>query len=264
VSSTSHRVVVVGASSGLGRCIGVGIGRRGGQVALLARRKDRLERAAAEAGEGTLAIECDVTDETSIGKAIEQAAEGLGGIDALVYTPAIGRLARIEDTDFATWQEVFATNVTGASIVTAAALPRLKASKRVALYLSSVTGSETPAWGGLGSYAVSKAAMEKLIEAWRGEHPDIGFTRVIVGECAGGEGESLTGFADDWDRDLLGDLIGSWVTKGYMTGALMDVEELVSVVDSIARSDASVCIRSVTVAPRLIQPEAMPVPPDQG
>jgi hypothetical protein len=106
--------------------------------------------------------------------------------------------------------------------------------------------------------------MEKLIEAWRGEHPDIGFTRVIVGECAGGEGESLTGFADAWDGQLLGDLVGTWVQKGYMTGALMDVNELVKVVDTVSRMDASVCIRSVTVAPRLIVPDVMPTHPDHG
>jgi NAD(P)-dependent dehydrogenase (short-subunit alcohol dehydrogenase family) len=263
-AAAPHRVVVVGASSGLGRCIGVGIARSGSRVALLARRKDRLVRAAEEAGDGTLAVECDVTDETSVKAAIEEAAAGLGGIDALVYTPAFGHLARIEDTSFDVWQSVFATNVTGASIVTAAALPHLKASKGVAIYLSSVTGSETPPWGGLGSYAVSKAALEKLIEAWRGEHPDLGFTRVIVGECAGGEGESLTGFADNWDGSLLGDLVGTWVTRGYMTGALMDVQELVNVVDAISRTNASVCIRSVTVAPRLITPDQMPTHPDHG
>jgi len=44
------RAVVVGASSGLGRCIGVGLGQRGMQVALLARRRDRLETAVKEAG----------------------------------------------------------------------------------------------------------------------------------------------------------------------------------------------------------------------
>ena len=42
------RAVVVGASSGLGRCIGVGLGQRGAHVALLARRGDRLAAAATE------------------------------------------------------------------------------------------------------------------------------------------------------------------------------------------------------------------------
>jgi NAD(P)-dependent dehydrogenase (short-subunit alcohol dehydrogenase family) len=250
----AKRVVVIGASSGLGRCIGLGLAEKGSKVALLARRKDRLAAAASEAGEGSLAVECDVVDEASCRAAIDEAAEGLGGIDALIYTPAIGHLSRIEDTDAETWQSVFATNVTGASIATSAALPHLKASSGVAMYLSSVSASQTPPWPGLGSYAVSKAALDKLVEAWRAEHPDIGFTRIIVGECAGGEGDSMTGFADGWNRELLGDLVGSWVTRGYMTGALMDVSELVNTVDVVARTDASACIRSITVAPRLVTP----------
>lgn len=251
--STSPKVVVIGASSGLGWCIGVGLARRGSQVALLARRKERLERAALEAGPGTLAIACDVTDAGSCRDAITEAADGLGGIDALVYTPGIGHLARVEDTDFDTWQAVFATNVTGASIATAAALPHLRASQGVAIYLSSVSASQTPPWPGLASYAVSKAALDKMVEAWRAEHPDIGFTRVIVGECGGGDGDGMTGFADTWDRDVLGDFVGTWVTRGYMTGNLMDVDELVNVVDVVSRTDSTVCIRSVTVAPRLVE-----------
>src|SRR2546430_6038606 len=91
------RAVVVGASSGLGRCIGVGLGRRGAQVALLARRRERLEAAAKEAGEGALAIECDVTHPSSVSSAIRKAAADLRGIDALVYTPAIGPLAPLPD-----------------------------------------------------------------------------------------------------------------------------------------------------------------------
>ena len=126
---STRRVVVIGASSGLGRCIGVGLAERGSRVALLARRKDRLERAVAEAGDGAVAVACDVTDAGSCQAAIEEAAAAMGGIDALVYTPAIGHLSRIEDTSFDTWQDVFATNVTGASLATAAALPHLKASR---------------------------------------------------------------------------------------------------------------------------------------
>ena len=119
------RTVVVGASSGLGRCIGIGLAQRGASVALLARRHDLLEAAAKEAGPDTLVIECDVTDEASCRSAIADAAAGLGGIDALVYAPGIGPLARLVDTDADTWRRVFETNVTGAALVTSAALPAL-------------------------------------------------------------------------------------------------------------------------------------------
>jgi NAD(P)-dependent dehydrogenase (short-subunit alcohol dehydrogenase family) len=246
------RTVVVGASSGLGRCIGVGLTQRGAQTALMARRLDRLEGAAKEAGPGAVALACDVTDLESCRSAIASAAEQLGGIDALVYTPAIGSLAALEDIDADTWRSVFDTNVIGASLMTAAALPHLKATNGIALYLSSVSASLTPPWPGLGAYAVSKAALEKLIEAWRAEHPSIGFTRVIVGDCAGGQGDSMTGFADNWDPDLAVEYGTKWVERKYLSDSLIEVEELVSVVDSLIRHGDSLSLHSVTVAPRTV------------
>jgi NAD(P)-dependent dehydrogenase (short-subunit alcohol dehydrogenase family) len=249
------RTVVIGASSGLGRCIGIGLAQRGGQVALLARRKDRLDRAVAEAGPTATGIECDVTDEASCAAAIDDAVTTLGGIDAIVYAPAIGPLARLADIDAATWRQVFDTNVIGAALVTAAALPHLTASKGTAIYLTSVSASQTPPWPGLGSYAVSKAALDKLVEAWRAEHPHIGFTRLIVGECSGGEGEGMTGFADGWDPGLAMEMVPVWIQKGYMTGALMNVEHLVNVIDRIVDGDPTVTMSTVVVAPRLVAPE---------
>ena len=254
--------MVTGASSGLGRCIGVGLAQRGGHVALLARRRDRLDNAAKEAGGDAVAIGCDATDQASARAAIDEAADALGGIDALVYTPGIGPLVRLEDTDADTWRRLFETNVTGASLLTAAALPHLSRSNGTGIYLSSVSASQTPPWPGLGGYAVSKAALDKLVEAWRAEHPEIGFTRLIVGECAGGEGESMTEFASGWDADLAAELLPTWVARNYMTGNLLAVDELVSMVEVIARSHPSVCIRSVTVAPRLVEPETFPQHPD--
>ena len=253
------RTVVVGASSGLGRCIGVGLAQRGAEVALLARRQERLDAAAKEAGPGTIALACDVTDAESCRSAINEAAAHLGGIDALVYTPAIGPLARLVDTDAETWRRVLDTNVVGAALVTTAAVPHLTATNGVALYLSSVSASLTPPWPGLGAYAVSKAALEKLIEAWRAEHPSVGFTRVIVGDCAGGEGDSMTGFANEWDPDLFMDFHGEWSARKYLSESLIDADELVTVVDSVIRHGQSLSLHSVTVAPRTV-PGAAPPP----
>jgi NADP-dependent 3-hydroxy acid dehydrogenase YdfG len=224
--------------------------QRGAQVALLARRRERLVDAAKDAGAGTLVIECDVTDETSCQAAIAEAAAGLGGIDALVYAPGIGPLARLVDTDAATWRRVFDTNVTGAAIATTAAVPHLTESSGCALYLSSVSASMTAPWPGLGAYAVSKAALDKLVEAWRAEHPSVGFTRVVVGDCAGGEGDAISGFPTDWDSDFAMEVVPVWLAKGYMTGSLLDVNDLINMVDTVVRGGATVSIPSVTVAPR--------------
>jgi NAD(P)-dependent dehydrogenase (short-subunit alcohol dehydrogenase family) len=244
------KTVVVGASSGLGRCIAIGLARRGASVALLARRRDKLGQAAAEAGPDAVAIVCDVTDADSCTAAIEEAAGALGGVESLVYAPAIGPLARVEETDVETWRRVFDTNVIGASLITAAARPHLAASAGRAVYLSSVSASLTPPWPGLGAYAVSKAALDKLVEAWRAEHPEIGFTRLVVGDCAGGEGDGMTQFTQGWDPDLATELVTHWLDRGYIAGSLIDVEDLVSAVDAVLRSGPSIAMSTVVVAPR--------------
>jgi NADP-dependent 3-hydroxy acid dehydrogenase YdfG len=69
------RVVVIGASSGLGRCIATGLGNRGNHVALLARRRDRLVDAAKEAGINAVPVACDVTDGASCQRAMSEVAD---------------------------------------------------------------------------------------------------------------------------------------------------------------------------------------------
>lgn len=247
------RVVVVGASSGLGRCIGIGLAQRGAQVALLARRHERLIDAAKEIGDGAVAVPCDVTDEESCRDAIDESARELGGIDAVVYATGIGPLSRIEELDGATWRRAFDTNVVGAALITSAALPHLQASRGAAAYLSSVSSSLTPPWPGLAAYLVSKAALDKMVEAWRIEHPEVGFTRVTVGDCAGGEGESMTQFANDWNTDLAVEMGPIWMQRGHMNGGLIEVDELVQLVHDVLRHGATVSIPSVTITPRAPQ-----------
>jgi NAD(P)-dependent dehydrogenase (short-subunit alcohol dehydrogenase family) len=244
------RTVVVGASSGLGRCIAIGLGRRGATVALLARRRERLADAAKEAGTGGVAIACDVTEPSSCRDAIEEAATRLGGIDSLVYATGVGPLRRLIDLDAETWRRTFETNVTGAALVTAAAIPHLTASGGAAAYLTSVSASLTPPWPGLAAYTVTKAALDKLVEAWRVEHPAVGFTRVIVGNCGGGEGASMTEFAAGWDPQLAAELAPVWVARNYLSGPLLEVDELVRVVETVLRCGAGASIPSVAVTPR--------------
>jgi NAD(P)-dependent dehydrogenase (short-subunit alcohol dehydrogenase family) len=197
-----------------------------------------------------LAIACDVTDPASCHAAVDEAALGLGGIDALLYTPGISSLGRLVDLDIETWRRTLDTNVIGAALVTAAAIPHLTASHGVAAYLSSVNGTLTPPWPGLGAYAASKAALGTLVQAWRVEHPGVGFTTVIVGDCAGGTGHSATEFANSWDVDRFNEFFPQWEARHLLSGSLVDVEELIGVVDLVLRSSGSANIPLVAVTPR--------------
>jgi len=249
-TSTPARVVVVGASSGLGRCVATALGQRGDKVALLARRKDRLDAAAEEAGPDAFAVTCDVTDQDSVRAAIAEAAATLGGIDALVYASGVGHLGKLIDVSPEDWSRQFATNVIGAALATGAAIPYLEESAGVCLYFTSVSASMSEPWPGLGSYAASKAALDKMVEGWRSEYTHLGFTRVIIGDCGGGEGDSMVGFTSDWDADAAGEVVPIWIERNLITGALMDVEELIRAVDTVIRVGSTATIPSVTVMPR--------------
>ena len=244
------RVAVVGASAGLGRCIAMGLSSRGARVAFLARRRDRLSNAAKEAGNGALAVACDVTDSATCQSAVAEVVEQFGGLDALVYTTGVGVLAPLADVSNEQWANLFATNVTGASLITAAAAPHLAAAAGSAVYLSSLSASYSAPWPLLGAYAVSKAALDKLVEAWRIEHPNIGFTRLAVGDCFGGEGDSQTEFNKSWDPAALENAIRYWMENGYMQGGLVDAEHLVGVVHSVLACGNSSFIPYLTLAPR--------------
>ena len=68
-------------------------------------------------------IRCDVTDSASCQAAIAEAAERLGGINALVYSTGVGTLAKMTDLDADAWRKALDTNVVGAALITAAAIP---------------------------------------------------------------------------------------------------------------------------------------------
>ncbi|MGV0643740.1 SDR family oxidoreductase [Mycolicibacterium sp. XJ879] len=244
------RVAVVGASAGLGRCIGIGLAGKGARVAFLARRRDRLEKAAEEAGNGSAAVACDVTDADACHRAMATVVEDFGGLDALVYTTGVGILAPLTQVTAEQWANLFATNVTGASLVTAAAAPHLAATAGSAVYLSSLSASYSDPWPLLGAYAVSKAALDKLVEAWRIEHPNIGFTRLAVGDCFGGEGDSQTEFNKTWEPQALENAIRFWMDNGYMQGGLVEADHLVDVVHSVLCCGNSSFIPNLTLAPR--------------
>ena len=202
------RILVVGASSGIGRALGLQAAAEGARVAFAARRSELVAAAAEEAGDGAVGLVCDVRDEASCVGVVADAVAALGGLDALVYSTAIDVLVRIGDAGAVIWADTIATNVVGASLVTAAALPHLQEAKGRAIYISA-SSIDRPL-PGMGVYAASKAALETMVRAWQSEHPDLCFATVRVGSALG------TGVTDSWDRELLMELSATWGTLGYV------------------------------------------------
>lgn len=235
-----RRVLVIGASSGIGLATAQAIVREGARVAVCARRDDLLESHASELGGGSIAVPCDVRDPRSCERAVAQMLESFGGISDLVYTAGLATLTELAEATGEAWREAFETNVVGPSLITRAALPQLSQSRGRVLFASSIAADERPPRRGLGLYSTTKAALNRLVECWQEEEHSVSFTRVSVGDTLGTE------LARDWDSDKAGVFAPEWVEKGYLFGRAMEPAQVAEhLVDLLTRREA-VPVSSIT------------------
>lgn len=213
---SEKRVLVVGASSGVGREVARQVASAGGRVVLAARRTEALEAAAAEiraAGGQATAAAFDVTDQEGCQQGVEAAAATLGGLDGLVYAAGISPLVMLSEASHADWRRVLDVNVIGASHVTAAAVGALERDGGRAVYVGSYSVRQS--LPGIGLYSTSKVALDGLIEAWRMEAPNVDFTRALLGNTSGTE------FANDWGAEQTGKITRLWFERGLFPAPTM-------------------------------------------
>jgi NAD(P)-dependent dehydrogenase (short-subunit alcohol dehydrogenase family) len=177
---SGKRVLAVGASAGVGKAVAQALAQRGATVAFAARRREKVEALAERVGNGAIGLHCDVCEEASCNNVVDRAAAAFGGLDAVLYAPAIIAMSMLMDADGRYWDDVLRTNVTGAALVTRAAISHLSKTRGRIVYFSSVSSSG-PIWPGLGVYMASKAALQRMVEAWRAEHPEVLFTLLSIG-----------------------------------------------------------------------------------
>jgi NADP-dependent 3-hydroxy acid dehydrogenase YdfG len=160
-----RRVVVTGASSGIGAAVARAAAAAGARVGLLARRADRLAALAEEVGGHVAAA--DVTDPDAVTVAVDRLAGALGGLDAVVAAAGTMYLGAVADTDPRRWREVFDVNVGGLLATAHAALPHLGTGSSF-VTISSMSGRRVPSAAG-GVYAASKHAAHAVDETLRRE-----------------------------------------------------------------------------------------------
>jgi NADP-dependent 3-hydroxy acid dehydrogenase YdfG len=142
--------LVTGASSGIGEATARALAAHGAAVALVARRKDRLERLADEIeGDGgrALVLPTDVTDADQAKAAVQQAVADLGRLDTVVNNAGVMLLGPMAEAPLNEWQRMVSLNLGGVLNITHAAIPHLLAAtdagpRRVAdlVNVSSVAG----------------------------------------------------------------------------------------------------------------------------
>jgi NADP-dependent 3-hydroxy acid dehydrogenase YdfG len=175
---TGTVAVVTGASSGIGEATARRLAQDGVSVALVARRRDRLEALAAvieQVGGTALAVEADITDRTQAEAAVQQQTiERVGRLDILVNNAGLMLLGPVVGADHEEWDRMISINARGLLYVTHAALPYLlKAAENgprqvaVIVNISSIAGRV--AWNGYGVYNMTKFGVNGFTEALRQE-----------------------------------------------------------------------------------------------
>ncbi len=166
-----NRVVVTGASSGIGAATVRRFAALGWETVAVARRADRLQELATETGAHT--IVCDVTDERQVAAMAREVAR-TGGAHGLVNNAggALGTES-VEHSSNEDWRQMFEVNVIGLRTVTAALLPVLRETVRSStggstasiLNLTSTAGHD--AYPGGGGYNAAKFAAHAVTQVLR-------------------------------------------------------------------------------------------------
>ena len=210
-----RKILVVGASSGLGRATAIVLQRQGADVVFAARRRDVLEEAVAEAGGGHV-ISIDVLDPASIEQGVADAVDALGGLDGIVYTSGMSPMAPMAELSREDWQAVFGVNTFGPNLIIKAALPHLSEDAVVAAVSSD--SSSMPRHS-LVPYAASKRALEATMDGWRTEAlGNRRFVTVILGPTM------PTEFANSFTPEAFEAAIPHWQRQGFRTGIMQGDE----------------------------------------
>lgn len=169
---TRPRVLITGASSGLGRQMAIEFATRGYDLALSARRREVVEELAEQLrkdyGCTVYTAALDVTDGAAVEHAIQEAAEALGGLDRIVANAGIGHSGPIGQIPFKQVKATIDTNVIGLMATVDAAVRLFREQGRGHIVgISSVAGFRGLPGG--GAYGASKAAVTTYFQALAAE-----------------------------------------------------------------------------------------------
>lgn len=163
--------IVTGASSGIGEATARALAGEGCDVALVARREERLERITDEIeGSRTLVAPTDVADEDAVATMVERTQDAFGSIDLLVNNAGVLRSDPVADADVTDLRRQVEVNLIGVMNVTHAALPDLVAAEGDVVTVSSMN-ARYPAEGA-SAYTASKSGVNGFCRSLRKEMRD--------------------------------------------------------------------------------------------
>jgi NADP-dependent 3-hydroxy acid dehydrogenase YdfG len=163
--------IVTGASSGIGEATAIALAEQGVKVALVARRKDRLDKLAKtidEKGGESIVLVGDVTDKKVCKNVVDKVLKEWRQIDILVNNAGVMLLGPTAEAPLEEWERMINLNILGLLYMTYAALPSMRKNKSGHLVnISSVAGRTVNA--GSAVYNATKWSVNAFTEALRQE-----------------------------------------------------------------------------------------------
>lgn len=199
VDLDGRRILVTGASSGIGAAACRSIVACGGSVAMLARRKERLDELHSELGERALPLPCDVTDLDALQNSVDEASRSLDGLDGVVAVAGKSMVGTIATGTPERWQELLNLNLLGPLAAIRYTLGHFPSTGRRDVLIVASTGAITP-MAGVGIYAASKRGLRAAFDALRLELAPTGVNvSCVMPGMFETEGLTLEGMVFDGD-----------------------------------------------------------------
>ena len=171
-------VLVTGAARGIGEAVAREVAARGGQVALVGLEPERLQALSAELSRATgvehFWARADVTDQSSLDKAVTGALDALGGIDVVVANAGIANSGTVATNPPDALARTVEVNLIGVMRTVSATLPHVRESH--GHYLLVASAASFTVAPGLAAYCASKAGVESFADAFRLEVAHLGVT----------------------------------------------------------------------------------------
>ena len=161
--------IVTGAGSGIGRACALAIAREGARVALVGRRRDRLDQTAREIGDSALVLPADISKGAEIDKVMERTIAHFGSVNVLLNNAGVLHVGTVEQITEEQWDQTFNINVRGLWLLSRAVLPHMRKARGGSIInMASVLGINGAR--NRASYAPSKGAVVLLTKCMAIDH----------------------------------------------------------------------------------------------
>ncbi|MGA2296212.1 MAG: SDR family NAD(P)-dependent oxidoreductase [FCB group bacterium] len=181
-SNPGKRILITGASKGIGKALSLEYAKRSCEILLLARSVDEIEKISAQinnSGASAYFKECDVTKHEEVKAAVDFAVEKMGGVDIAILNAGVSRRQNPDSSFLNDYRFIFETNVFGILNGLNCLLPLMKEQGQgIIAGVSSL--SDFRGLNGYGAYNSSKIAVSTILESLRLEHKNSGIRIITI------------------------------------------------------------------------------------